>query len=441
VSGPRIAGDPHEAAGLAGLRRDPLLAWWPDTGDMPRTVNWLARILGLVLVGLGTFVFGPQHGVHAIVQIASYALLVLSLVAWAVVDLHPAVVRHRAWALPAALGVMAAAAGFGSAAGSGGTGLVAFGFVATLVAGGDLGLAAALAVTAAGVLATEVSGLAFGGGYGNLLGLPAIIAAGLLIGRNRGAYRMQAEQSAMLLAQREQLEAEHRRADLLDERARIAREIHDVLAHSLGALGIQIRAARSVLYKDTDKAGELLAAAQEMAAEGLVETRRAVHALRADTLPLNEELARFSDDYAQRYRVAVSFGTGGVPAALPPDATIALLRIAQEALVNAAKHAAGQSIAVRLDYGDADIRLTVRNDLAPGAAADSAAGLSTVNGGYGLTGMRERLRLLNGTLEAGRRDGQWVVTAELARPAAPAGSAAPDPSGVSASAQAENMAL
>ena len=73
------------------------------------------------------------------------------------------------------------------------------------------------------------------------------MVAGLIIGRNRGAYRIQAEQAAQLLAQREQLQAEQRRADLLDERARIAREIHDVLAHSLGGLGIQIQAARAVL--------------------------------------------------------------------------------------------------------------------------------------------------------------------------------------------------
>jgi signal transduction histidine kinase len=107
---------------------------------------------------------------------------------------------------------------------------------------------------------------------------------------------------------------------------------------------------------------------------------------------------------------------------------VALLRVAQESLVNAAKHAAGQRVAVRLDYGDADVRLTVRNDLPPGSGAggsadvNGAAGrgslaeMSTVNGGYGLTGMRERLRLLNGTLEAGPRDSQWVVTAELPRP-------------------------
>jgi signal transduction histidine kinase len=292
---------------------------------------------------------------------------------------------------------------------------VVFAFVAAMAAGVNSDLAAAVAVTAAGILAIEVSGLAFGQSYGTLLGLPAIVLAGLVIGHNWGAYRVQAEQAAALLAQREQLQAEQRRADLLDERARIAREIHDVLAHSLGALGIQIQAARSVLHKDAGQASDLLAAAQQMAAEGLVETRRAVQALRTDTLPLDEELALVTDTHAQRYHVPVSYDTGGVPVALPPDATLALLRIAQEALVNAAKHAAGQSVAVRLDYGDADVRLTVRNDLPPDACTRQPADVSTVNGGYGLTGMHERLRLLNGTLEAGRRDGQWIVTAELPR--------------------------
>jgi signal transduction histidine kinase len=240
-----------------------------------------------------------------------------------------------------------------------------------------------------------------------------------VIGRNRAGYRIQAEQAATLLAQRERLETEQRRADLLDERARIAREIHDVLAHSLGALGIQIQAARAVMARerDIDRADGLLGVAQQMAAEGLEETRRAIHALRDDTLPLGEELARVSDTYAQRYRVAVSFGTGGVPVPLPPDATIALLRVAQEALVNATKHAAGQRVVMRLDYGDTDVRLTVRNDLAPGSARTGEPGVSTVNGGYGLTGMRERLRLLNGTLDAGQRDGQWIVTAQLPRSA------------------------
>ena len=243
-------------------------------------------------------------------------------------------------------GVIAVATGIACGAGYGGSAMVAFGFVAAMMAGSEDSLVGGPGGDGAGVLAIEVSGLALGAGYGILFGLPSIVVAGLVIGRNRGAYRIQAEQAAILLAQRDELQAEQRRADLLDERARIAREIHDVLAHSLGALGIQIQAARAVLadHGDIERAGEILAAAQRMAAEGLVETRRAVHALRADTLPLDEELARVSDTYAQRYRVAATFDIGGSPAPLPPDATMALLRIAQESLVNAAKHAAGQGV-------------------------------------------------------------------------------------------------
>jgi signal transduction histidine kinase len=315
-----------------------------------------------------------------------------------------------------ALGVIAVATGFASAAGGNGALMVIYGAVAAMAAGSDTGLAEALAVAAAGVLAAEIGALVFGGGYLSFLGLPAVIASGLLIGRNRGAYRIQAEQSAALLAQREQLEAEQRRADLLDERARIAREIHDVLAHSLGALGIQIQAARSVLtdYGDVDRAVDMLTAAQRMAAEGLTETRRAVHALRADTLPLADELAKATSSYAERYQVAVSLDTEGTPRPVPADATVALLRVAQESLVNAAKHGAGKPVTVRLDYQADGVGLTVRNELddtAPGAPG--AVRVSTLNAGYGLTGMRERLRMLNGTLEAGREGACWVVTAQV----------------------------
>ena len=440
---PRAISGPRALTGLVIARagwHQPPLACPGNTGNMQRRVNWLARGLGYAWVGLLAFLIAPAHGAFAVpVQAASYCLLGLGLVAWMLIDVQPATARHRIQALSVVLGVIAVASGIGAAIGSGGTAMVAFGFVAALVAGAETGLGAQLAVTGAGILAIEISGLAFGGSYGTFLGLPSIVAGGLLIGRNRGAYRIQAEQSAQLLGQREELQAEQRRADLLDERARIAREIHDVLAHSLGALGIQIQAARAVLadHGDIERTDEILGAAQRMAAEGLVDTRRAVHALRAGTLPLDEELAQVSDTYAQRYRVAASFDVCGVPAPLPPDATIALLRIAQESLVNAAKHAAGQGVSVRLDYSDTDVRLTIRNDLPAGtgthagAGADAGAGastggqaaasaagpptVSTINGGYGLTGMRERLRLLNGTLHAGRHDNQWVVTAELPR--------------------------
>ena len=196
------------------------------------------------------------------------------------------------------------------------------------------------------------------------------------------------------------------------ERTRIAREIHDVLAHSLGALGIQIQAAKAMLTDrgDIDRAVDALATAQRMAADGLTETRRAVHALRVDTLPLGEELAALADTHRQRYHVPVTLETSGEAGALPPDAALALLRTAQEAMANAAKHAPGQRVAVRLDYGDHDVRLSVVNSLdaagapAPAPVPDKAGRSGREpgsTGGYGLTGMRERLRLLNGTLQAG----------------------------------------
>lgn len=380
-------------------------------------VNWLARVAGFAWLGVVAFAIFPPHGAYAAsARAAGYGLLGLSLLAWAALDITPATARHRHRALPLIYGAMAVGAGFGSAIGNGGLALIAFAFVAALQAGGDLDLTAALAVSAAGIVAIESGGLLVGDGYLVFLGLPVFVLAGLVIGRNRGAYRVQAEQAAALLAQREQLAAQQRQVDLLDERARIAREIHDVLAHSLGALGIQIQAARAVLTDSADvaKATELLARAQQLATEGLAETRRAVHALRTDAGPLAEELARVSDTYAHRYRVAVDFDTAGEPAPLAPDAALALLRITQEALVNAVKHAAGQRVAVHLDYAGDRVRLTVRNPLPAGT--DGATGLDTVNGGYGLTGMRERLQLLDGILEAGRRDGEWIVAAELPRP-------------------------
>ena len=411
---------------------------------MNRTVNLVARSLGFTWVGVLAFGLYPPAGRAAVFQAVAYGMAGLGLLAWALLDHAPRAAGYRARGLPVALAVIAAATGAGAASGvDGGTAMIIIALVAAMAAGGDLDPGPAVAVTAAGILATEVSGLAFGASASTLIGFPVVIASGLIIGRNRGAFRIAAEQSAALLAQRERLEAEQRRADLLDERARLAREIHDVLAHSLGALGIQIQAARSVLtdYGDVDRAVELLTAAQRMAAEGLTETRRAVHALRSDTLPLADELAKATSGHAERYHVAVSLDTEGEPRPVPADATVALLRVAQEALVNAAKHGAGKPVTVGLDYQAAGVRLTVRNELddtdAGNAASDAAAHdgatpdgpvpdgpvpdgtvpraarLSTLNAGYGLTGMRERLRMLNGTLEAGREGACWVVTAQV----------------------------
>jgi signal transduction histidine kinase len=214
----------------------------------------------------------------------------------------------------------------------------------------------------------------------------------------------------------EQLQAEQQRIAVLDERSRVAREVHDVLAHSLGALGIQIQAVRAVLTdnRDVERALGLLDQAQRMASDGLGDTRRAVAALRGDSIRLDHQLTTLVEAHRDRYCTAVDLTIAGEPQTISPEATVALIRTAQEALVNTAKHATFEPVKVELSYGDNDIGLLVSNPLPnrPDATSDgSIATLNTVNGGYGLTGMRERLLLINGTLTITSDDYRWSVLA------------------------------
>ena len=377
------------------------------------------RLAVYALVGVLTFVTQPPGATALTAQFTGYAIAGAGLLGWGVVDL-PSTRRYWRWALPVALGVISLGAGFAAGAGQHENNCpIALAGMASIAAGYDLDASLAWGICAAGVLAFEANLLIYPAGFGELstfLLQPTGPIGGLLLGQVLRGRRVQGEQSAALLARTRQLQEQQRQTAVLGERARIAREIHDVLAHSLGALGIQIQTARAVLTDqgDLDRAVGVLITAQRMASEGLTETRRAVHALRTDVQPLDSELGRVAAGHGERYRVGVSFGVGGTSRPLPPDATVALLRTAQEALVNAAKHAAGRDVTVRLDYGDTDVRLTVVNDLAPGCAL--AAGAGSVDGGYGLKGMRERLRLLNGSLVAGPRDGRWAVDAEIPLP-------------------------
>jgi signal transduction histidine kinase len=249
------------------------------------------------------------------------------------------------------------------------------------------------------------------------VGYPLLLVIGLLMGHNRRAYRLRAEQSAAMVVQLERLRAEQRRADVLDERTRIAREIHDVLAHSLGALGIQIQAARALLtdHGDVDRAVGVLTVAQRIASDGLGETRRAVHALRTDSLPLDDELAAMAATHRQQHGTAVELTVEGSPVPLPSEQTLCLVRTAQESLTNAAKHAPRQPVTLRIRHEDDDVTLAVGNALDEDRATEGGPAFATVDGGYGLTGMRERLLLVGGTLTAGPADGGWVVTARVPR--------------------------
>lgn len=384
-----------------------------------RLVVWFGRIVGLTLLGGLTFLNPPTSADGPLTQQVAYVVAVLGVIGWAAVA-EPWSRLPERFGVPVligSLGTIVVASCVGASAGGAGDVLIIFGASAMMNAGGDLRVRATIAIGIASLLATDIGGLAFHQGAATLLGFPLLILSGALFGRQRAAYRVQAEQAAALLAQHERLRVEQRRADVLDERARIAREIHDVLAHSLGALSIQIQTAR-VYFADLDdpeRGLDALSTAQRMAAEGLTETRRAVLALRSDTLPLNEELARTAAQHAAVYGVSVRCETVGAPRPVPPDATVALMRTARESLVNAAKHATGRSVEIRLVYAPDRLRMTIANDLdeESDASGDAPARPQTVDAGYGLTGMHERLRLLRGTLDAGVRGGEWVVAAEL----------------------------
>jgi signal transduction histidine kinase len=300
--------------------------------------------------------------------------------------------------------------------------LVAFVIIGAIGAGNDLPTGQACAVGAISIVAVEVSYLWFGFGAGDV-GWPAAVVAGLLAGRQRRDARIQSAQALALVAQAEQTRAQEQRAATLDERARIAREIHDLLAHSLGALGIQIEAAQALLTdaRDIDRAIPLLDRSRRLAASGLEETRRAIEALRTDTPPLPESLATLAEGHGEQYGSAVDISVTGVARPLSPDANLALIRTTREALVNAAKHAPDAAVAIHLEYGPEKTVMTVDNTPGPtdhrgpgGERAPAAgAGVAGSNGGYGLAGMRERLLLIGGTLTAGQTDRGWTVRAEV----------------------------
>jgi signal transduction histidine kinase len=378
-----------------------------------RTVNWALRVVALLVVGVSTLTLPAGNTRNLVTEIVALAVAMLTVALWTATDYSPANRARFGGLLPYAVAATTVTCGWAALTPSGGP-YILLSSIALAWAGNALSLKAAGAMTGLGVVAIVSVGLGFPVSTWDWLGLPVVLLLSLLFGRLIHNYRVQAEQSAALLAQSEQLRREQSWAATLDERNRIAREIHDVLAHSLGALGVQIQAARAVLtdQRDVDKAVALLGQAQRMATDGLVETRRALQALRTDTPPLPEGLAELSAAHQLRYHAPVSFQMSGAPRPLSPDAGLALTRTAQEALVNTAKYAPHQPVEVRLEYTDGRTALTVANRLC-GQASEDGVALETANAGYGLAGMRERLLLIRGSLSAGPLDDNWVVTAQV----------------------------
>jgi signal transduction histidine kinase len=363
--------------------------------------TWWLRVAAFVLVAA---IVLTSHGDRA-AGIAEVALAAAALAGWRLSERLPAPWAERL--LLASLTLLTVVGGF-AAASHHDTSVFALAIAGMLAAGFELPLWSLLVVLVAGVLAVEISAIAYQNtDLGTVLGYPALLAVLAILGRYRRAYRTQAEQAEALLAETQRARAEAERAAALTERSRIAREIHDVLAHSLAALGIQLQAAEVTLSDqgDIEQALTMLSRARHLVDEGMTETRRAVRALRSDAPPLPEALAALLDHRPGALTVT------GEPYALGPAPGLALLRVAQEAVTNAVKHAGGETVTIALDYTETGVELTVENPLpakVPDATDDDA-------GGYGLAGMHERLRLIDGELRAGSEGGRWVVRARVAR--------------------------
>ena len=227
----------------------------------------------------------------------------------------------------------------------------------------------------------------------NALPLAAIYII-VLFGRR---IRVQEAQTERLLIELEESRGAELRAAALAERQRLARDMHDVLAHSLSGLLLQLEGAR--LLALASPADQRLAGtidrAHELAKSGLDEARRAIGMLRDDDLPGPDRLAALTAAFQADTGVPARFSSSGTPRELASAVRLALYRVTQEALTNVRKHARPERVEVRLDYLPDEVHLAVE-DLgvpAPALAAGS-------EGGYGLTGMRERAELLGGTLNA-----------------------------------------
>jgi signal transduction histidine kinase len=304
----------------------------------------------------------------------------------------------------AALTVLSAAGGVCAAAHP--TGLL-FAFVAVAATAYSFTTRVAIAVLAPAVAGFLVTGLAgsFPDRPGTLasFGVMAIVlgfARRQLVERGRESDLLATAERRAVLADRE--------AELTSERNRLGREIHDVLAHTLGTVSIQLTALDSRLGAG-DPPEALRArvrALHELVGEGLDEARDAVRALRDEKLALESQIARLCDLHDAAFEVT------GRSRPLRADEALALYRVVQEALTNADRHAPGAAASVSLTYKEGVVEVAIRN----GPATGSPSPAPTQGGGNGLAGMRARVELLGGTAGAGPEPGGgWLVTATIPR--------------------------
>jgi signal transduction histidine kinase len=348
-----------------------------------RQSSWLSFALNLL--GIAVVVYWAVRGVTPETPLWIIWGAAIALAAWLVRSVIAVVPLHSARISGIELGVECVGLAAGSLTTGGTNGLlivpVAIVLVA-LVADVTRPLIVGLALAAAAAVLVVLSTIPFDVTVWGLLSMESAILVATLVGVSRRQFR-ESEQQVRLLRERElDVREERAQVQLLADRQLVARDIHDVLAHSLGGLVIQLDAVEALLETgDTNGALRRVADARALAASGLGEARRAVAALReptdvAATAPTQEDFAAAVTDLIEAHRSlggTIDFVETGTPRDLDTESATAIRRALQESLSNARKHAPRQPVSARLDWGDDAVRLRLANPLAPRLAAAEAA--------------------------------------------------------------------
>ena len=356
---------------------------WPVLLRDPSTRRWLVPAFGVLIAVLEARTWHPLQQWQAVLTLGLWAV-VLGL--WMVGFARP----H--WTAATALGACAIAL----LVLSHGPTAVAAMFGTVFQAGIRLPLWPGLPIVGATVAAFEAVDILHGqadplSGALNVVGWGALYTAGAAFRQLRQEQsRTRQALEELRLSRAAQLESAK-----VEERARLAREIHDVLAHTLSALAVQLETGRVLLeQRPGDPAGlQAVERAHRLAQDGLVEARRAVGTLRGGPLPGPAALPALAADFQSDTGVPCRLEVEGEPVRLSSEASLAVYRTAQEALANVRKHARARSVSLRLRWRPDGAELTVEDEGEPRAWA--------VKSGYGLLGIRERAELLGGRLEAG----------------------------------------
>jgi signal transduction histidine kinase len=250
------------------------------------------------------------------------------------------------------------------------------------------------------------------GGVGNFVFSSIAFTIAWAIGFGLGRKFHEAEEAKERLARAERARVEQARLAVADERTRIARELHDVVGHSVSVMTVQASAARRLLRPHQVKEREALLVVEQTGREALAEMRKMVGVLRrpeeAPALapqPSLEHLDRLIE-HTRETGLPVELRIEGTPEPLPAGVDLTAYRLVQEGLTNAVKHARAQHATVLVRYSEGHVELTVTDDGAGDGGGDS--------GGHGLVGMRERVSVYGGELEAGQlAEGGYRLRARL----------------------------